>query len=127
MRVLALLLVTFAALAYADVTGKFAGTWTSAASGNGGDLRLAITPGASGEWTAQSSFTYQGQEVKTEPLSVKVEGDRVEVVFGYDLADAKLHSTMRGVLSGDKITGKYVSQDADGQAVDEGTWAVTRK
>ncbi|MCU1261656.1 MAG: hypothetical protein JWO80_4541 [Bryobacterales bacterium] len=127
MRVLALLLVAFAALVYADVTGKFAGTWTSGASGNGGDLQMAISPGASGEWTARSSFTYQGQEVKTEPLSVKIEGDRVEVVFGYDIGDAKLHSTMRGVLSGEKITGRYVSQDAGGQAVDEGTWAVTRK
>lgn len=88
---------------------------------------MSFIPGANADWMAASSFTYQGQEVKTKPVSVKIEGDRVEVVFAYDFGDAKLHSTMTGTLTGDTMKGKYVSQDAGGQAVDEGAWEVTRK
>jgi hypothetical protein len=127
MRLLALSLVAFLGLLYADVTGKFAGTWTSGSSGSGGALQMTFAPAANGDWTASSSFTYQGQEVKTVPVSVKITADRVEVVFAYDFGDAKLHSTMTGTLASDTIKGKYVSQDAGGAAVDEGSWQATRK
>ena len=118
----------FAILAYAEVAGTFSGTWTSGANGPGGDIRIAFTPAPPGEYQARSSFTYQSQEVKTTPVSAKVDGNQVVVVFQYDLGGAKLQSTMRGTLTGDKIQGKYVSQATEGgQVVDEGTWAATRK
>jgi hypothetical protein len=127
MRLLAVAVVAFTALLYADVAGKFAGTWTSGANSNSGDLRMSFTGSGSGDYAAQSSFTYQGQEIKTAPVSVKITGDQVEVVFSFDIEGAKLHSTMRGTLTGDKIKGKYVSQDDGGQPVDEGVWEATRK
>lgn len=124
---MALSLVVFVSLLAAEAAGKFTGTWTSSSSGSNGALTIALAPGSSGEWTATSSFTYQGQEVKTLPVSVKVTGDQVEVVFSYDLGDAKLHSDMKATLTGDTLKGKYVSMDASGQPVDEGTWQATRK
>ena len=124
---LAAFLLAFSTLLYADVTGSFAGTWASGSSGSGGAIHMTFTPSAAGEWQAQSSFTYQGQEVKTSPVSVKITGDQVVVVFEYDIDGAKLHSTMRGTLTGDTVKGKYVSQDAGGQPMDEGTWEATRK
>lgn len=127
MRLLALSFIACLALLSADVSGKFTGSWTSRSSGNSGALYMTFTPGADGAWTAESSFTIQGQEVKTKPVSVKISGDQVNVVFAYDIAEAKLHSIMTATLTGDAMKGKYVSQDAAGTTVDEGTWEATRK
>src|SRR5882757_1438621 len=103
MRLPVLAMLALSTLLYADVAGKFAGTWTSGGSGNGGELHMQFTSGGNGEWTSQSSFTIEGQEIKTQQVSVKVTGDDLEVVFAYDIQGAKLHSTMKGTLSGDKI------------------------
>ena len=118
-----------ACAAWGDTAGRYTGTWTSAASGEGGKIEVTLTPAASGAWSAESSFTYHGQDVKTKPVSVKVEGDQIDVVFEYDLDGALLHSRLQGAVAGKTIKGKYISSVAadSSQQVDTGAWEATQK
>jgi len=121
---LTLSLLSFALLVFAGATGRYTGTWTSDASGSGGKLAITI----SGTDLTQASFTFQGQDVKTKPISLKIDGDQVEMSFEYDLDGAVLRSRMTGTLTGKTIKGKYKSANADGSSpVDEGTWEVTQQ
>ena len=127
MKFLGMLLLMAGALC-ADVTGRYSGTWTSDATGGGGKIEMSFEPGASGEWNSTSSFTYQGQEVRTKTVSSKVTGDQIEVIFEYDIDGLTLRSKMLGSLSGSTIKGKYVSSStSDNSQVDAGAWEATRK
>ena len=121
--VLSLWLAVFPAAA--AVGGKYAGTW-SGASGAGGDLKMSFTSGADGKWTAEVSFTFAGETVPCKVKSVSVDGDKVEVVYEFDLGGVQLQSTATGQLSGNKMEGKYTTKSvADGSTADQGAWSAT--
>ncbi|MDQ6678019.1 MAG: hypothetical protein M3Z09_12045 [Acidobacteriota bacterium] len=121
---LAVCFLPLALLVLAGTAGNYTGTWTSDASGSGGKLMLTF----SGTDLTQASFSYQGQDVKTKPVSLKIIGNQVDVIFEYDLNGSVLRSRMTGTLTGKTIKGKYQSANPDGSSpVDEGAWEVTQQ
>ena len=108
----------------AQAPGSYSGTWSSGSSGSSGKLTLVF--GEKG--LSASSFTIQGQEVKTKPISSKANGDLVEFTFEYDIDGNLLRSRMEGTIDGHSLKGKYQSSPAGGGSpVDEGTWEVKQQ
>lgn len=128
MRLIGLMLL-LALTAFGDASGQYSGTWTSAVSGEGGKIEVTLAAAVGGSWSARSSFTYRGQDVKTNPVSAKVDGEQVDVFFEYELDGVLLHSRLQGTLAGKTIKGKYVSSAAadSSQQVDAGAWEATQK
>jgi len=121
---LALFSVAIFSILIAQVPGAYTGTWNSAANGGSGKLMMTFE----GEALGSASFSIQGQEVKTKPISIKKDGGNVEFVFEYTLEGNVLRSRMQGTTSPLGIKGKYKSTTADETTpVDEGTWEVTLK
>jgi hypothetical protein len=115
------LLVAF--LAGADdqsLAGTYTGDWTGGtASGN---ILLKFEQ-AEGKWSCEASFTLSGADVKTVTKSVKVDGNKIEVKYEFDLQGNKLMSTVTGQLQGRTLEGKYETVTVpDGGPVDAGTW-----
>lgn len=120
----AILLLLSLTLSAADLEGRYTGDWTGGAAA--GDLRLTLS--RSGEdWKCEAVFTLGGQEVTTIMKRVKIDGDKVEVEYEFDLEGNKLKSTLTGQLDGQTLAGKYHTVDSQGGAVDEGSWKVARK
>jgi len=113
----------FAVCLFAQAPGQYSGTWKSSATGSGGKLMLSFTETALGA----ASFSYQDQNVKSKPVSLKKDSDHVDLVFEYSLDGNPLRSRMQGTVSQTAIKGKYQSTTADGSPVDEGTWEVTQQ
>ena len=122
MRTTLLLLATVLCVAAAGVAGTYKGSWSGAASG---DFRLKLEQ-TDGEWKADIVFTMGTDEVKTKIKSVKVDGDKVDIVYDFDLQGNALESTVAGQLTGKTMEGTYKTKTvADGSPVDEGTWKVS--
>lgn len=121
---LSLLLLLSFTLSAADLEGRYSGDWSGGAAA--GDMRLALSR-AGDEWKCEASFTLGGQEVPTTMKRVKVDGDKVEIEYEFDLQGNKLKSTLTGKLDGQTLSGKYNTVDSGGGAVDEGSWKVARK
>ena len=123
MRTLLILLAAVLCLAAADLGGTYKGSWSGAASG---DFRLKLEQNPGGDWTADIVFTMGTDEVKTKIKSVKVEGNKVDIVYVFDLQGNALESTVSGQLTGKTMEGTYKTKTvADGSPVDEGTWKVS--
>ena len=117
-------LLLLSSLAFASPAGKYVGTWTGA--GGQGDFRIALAPGAAqGEWTADVSFTLNGQEVKCKTAYIKIDGARLEVAYDFNLGDFKAQSTIVGQINGSDLSGDYTTKGEDGSSVDAGTWKVS--
>lgn len=115
--------MTVMLLAGADLAGTYKGSWSGAASG---DFHLTLTP-AGDDWKAEVSFTMgSSDEVKTKIVSIKVDGNKLNLVYQYDLQGAQLQSAITGELKDKKFEGTYKATTvADGSDVDEGTWTAT--
>ncbi len=108
---------------FAGVAGNYKGTWSG---GGSGDIRISLQPGEGGEWKSTITFTFDGSEVQTKVTSVKVDGDKVKIVYTFDLQGNALESTVTGAVKGRTMEGTYSTKAAaDGSAVDEGTWKAT--
>src|SRR5258708_27093776 len=86
-----------AAFAYAGLAGKYVGTWNGAQSE--GTIKVALAQ-AKGAWTADVSFTLGDQEVKCTTVSVKVDGEKVVVVYDFSVSGLEAESTITGQLKG---------------------------
>ena len=119
-----LLLLSSLAFAFAGPAGKYVGTWTGA--GGQGDFRIALAPGAAqGEWTADVSFTLNGQEVKCKTAYIKIDGTKLEVAYDFNLGEFKARSTIVGQINGADLSGDYTTKGEDGSSVDAGTWKAS--
>ncbi len=106
----------------AQAPGMYQGTWASGSSGNSGKLSLAFTDSG----LAAASFTLEGQEVVTKPISSKPSESGLDFTFEYDVGGTRLRSRMQGKPEGKTLKGKYQSSPAEGGSpVDEGTWEAT--
>ncbi len=111
------------ALAFASPAGKYVGTWTGA--GGEGAIKIALAPAAAqGEWTADVSFTLGEQDVKCKTVSVKVDGDRLELSYDFTIGALQARSTVIGKIKETTMEGDYTTKGADGSSVDAGTWKV---
>jgi hypothetical protein len=120
-RLIALLLFSSLAFAYtfAGLAGKYTGTWSGAQSS--GTIKIALAQ-AKGEWNADVSFTLGDQEVKCKTVSVKVDGEKVVLVYEFSVSGLEAESTLTGQLKGASLEGTYSTKGEDGSHVDDGTW-----
>ena len=121
---LSLLLLLALTLSAADLEGRYTGDWSGGAAA--GDMRLTLSRSGD-EWKCEAFFTLSGQEVPTIIKRVKIDGDKVEIEYEFDLQGNKLKSTLTGKLEGQTLSGNYHTVDSGGGAVDDGSWKVTRK
>ena len=61
------------------------------------------------------------------PVSVKVDGAKLDLVYDFTLSGAQLRSTVTGKFDDPKIEGTYSTAAPDGSSVDGGTFKVTRE
>jgi hypothetical protein len=119
---LAILLVPVLAFAMASPAGTYNGTWVGMQSDGGIKIVLAQ---AQGEWTADVSFTFGGQEVKCKTVRIKVDGDKLDLAYEFNIGGLQATSTVAGKFDGDKLEGKYSTKSAEGADVDQGTFKTT--
>jgi len=120
-RLILLLLLSSVAFAFtfASLAGKYMGTWSGAQSSGG--IKIALAQ-AKGEWNADVSFTLGDQDVKCKTISVKVDGEKVVLVYGFSVSGLEAESTLTGQLKGASLEGTYSTKGEDGSHVDDGTW-----
>src|SRR5215475_12181945 len=107
MRQLSLLFapILLIGLAFAsDVNGTYKGTWTSDNQG-GGDLTMSFSSD-SGSLKAEVSFTNEGETVKCDVKSVKLDGSKLLLVMDYGGGDRN-EAIVSGVLDGKLLSGTY--------------------
>jgi hypothetical protein len=117
------LLVPVVAVALASPAGKYTGTWVGLQSDGGINIELAQS--AKGEWTADVSFTLGGQETKCKTIRIKVDGDKLDLAYEFNLGGLQATSTVDGKFDGDKLEGKYTTRSSEGVDVDQGTFKTT--
>lgn len=117
-------LIAAVGLAFASgLNGTYKGTWVSDNQG-GGDLTMTFS-GDSGSPTAEVSFTTDGEAVKCEVKSVKLDGSKLLLVMDYGEGN-QYEATLSGVLHGKLLSGTYKTKVlADNSPGDTGTWKST--
>jgi len=127
LRCVCLLLVVFAVFGAGDFAGTYTGDWKSDGSGNGGAIRFTLTPAAGGPWKSDLTFGLDGADVKTIMREVKVEDDKIELVYDFDVQGTTLRSHIKGQWSGTTFKGSYQTTTPNGStAVDSGSWNAAR-
>jgi hypothetical protein len=118
-----LTLAALAAFAEPVASGSYRGKWEGGSAS--GDIRLTMQQ-ADGQWKATVSFTIGGQDVPCTVKSIAVDGEKVKVVYAFDIQGNRLESTIEGAMKGTKLSGKYVTRTAgEASEVDQGTWETT--
>lgn len=115
-----LLLLSSLALALPGVAGQYSGTWTGMQSD--GTIKIALAPATGGEWTANVSFTLGDQEVKCKTVRIKVDGEKLDLAYEFNLSGLQATSTVAGKFDGAKLEGTYSTKSSEGAAVDQGTF-----
>ncbi len=117
-------LLCLAAVAFANPAGTYSGTWVGMQSD--GTIKIALAQAAAkGELTADVSFTLGGQEVKCKTVSIKVEGDKLDLSYEFNIGGLQATSTVAGNFDGAKLEGTYSTKSAEDAAVDQGTFKTT--
>jgi hypothetical protein len=117
-------LIALIGLAFAsDINGTYKGTWTSDNEG-GGDLTMRFS-GDSGSLKAEVTFTNEGETIKCDVKSVKLDGSKLLLVMDYSESN-RYEATISGVLHGKLLSGTYKTKSlADDSPGDTGTWKST--
>lgn len=120
---LACFVIPLVAIAMGSPAGKYTGTWVGLQSD--GAINIALAQSAQGEWTADVSFTFGGQEVKCKTVRIKVDGDKLDLAYEFNIGGLQATSTVAGKFEGEKLDGKYSTKSAEGADVDQGTFKTT--
>lgn len=112
-----------AAAAATITAGEYGGRWKGEDE-SGGKLNLILARDAGGKWSATAVFTFQDAEVKPTVPTVRVDGDKIEVVLAWTIDGANGVSTLRGELKDGTLAGKFETKTGDGTS--GGTWSVKR-
>ncbi|HLW51850.1 MAG TPA: hypothetical protein VKW06_03315 [Candidatus Angelobacter sp.] len=123
-KLLLILLLSSLAFALPSPAGQYAGTW--AGMNSDGTIKIALASGQSpGEWTADVSFTLGDQEVKCKTVRVKVDGEKLDLAYEFNIGGLQATSTVTGKFDGTKLEGTYTTKSSEGAAVDQGTFKTT--
>ena len=115
------LVMAVGALADDAIQGSFTGDW-SGASGAGGSFKLSVAR-ENGKPKCTVSFSYAGEDVKTNVTLCKTDGPKIEAQYDFDLSGNRLQSTIHGERKGSGLEGQYETKAlADGSPVDQGDW-----
>ncbi len=101
--------------------GAFAGKWQGQ-NNIGGVLKLDFKAGA--KLGADVLFVYEGTDVRAQTKSLKVEGDKIELVITWEIQGTSASTKLVGSLKGNEIAGTYESTAAEEPAT--GKWSVSR-
>lgn len=104
------------------LTGEYAGKWQSSGDVSG-NLRLKLKQDGAA-WTAEASFTVEDAALTPKVKGVKVDGNKIELVFGWEFRGTPQETTLTGEAASDTLSGRYESKTA-GEA-STGTWTVKR-
>jgi len=108
------------------IKGSFVGDW-SGSSGGSGTFRLLVEP-ADGKPKCTVSFTFAGEEVKTNVTLCKIEATKLDAQYDFELGGNHLQSTIHGDLKENALKGEYHTKAlADGSDVDAGDWKAARQ
>ena len=69
-------------------------------------------------------FVYEGTDVRAQTKSLKVEGDKIELVITWEIQGTFASTKLVGSLKGNDIAGTYESTAAEEPAT--GKWSVSR-
>jgi hypothetical protein len=114
---------TATASAKPTLAGDYAGQWR-AQNDAGGALKLKFTQNKEAAWSAEATFSFEGTDVATTTKSLKVEGNKIDLVIGWEVQGTAATSHLKGELKDDKLEGTYDSTTAEGAGT--GTWKTTR-
>jgi hypothetical protein len=103
--------------------GAFAGKWQGQ-NNIGGVLKLDFKAGADAKLGADVLFVYEGTDVRAQTKSLKVEGDKIELVITWEIQGTFASTKLVGSLKGNDIAGTYESTAAEEPAT--GKWSVSR-
>ncbi|MEI6052320.1 MAG: hypothetical protein WCQ44_06430 [Opitutaceae bacterium] len=103
--------------------GAFAGKWQGQ-NNTGGVLKLDFKSGADAKLGADVLFVYEGTDVHAQTKSLKVEGDKIELVITWEIQGTFASTKLVGTLKGNDIAGSYESTAAEEPA--KGKWSVSR-
>ena len=105
------------------LAGQFKGSWKGSDQ-NSGELRLSFSRNGEGTWSAEATFTFEGNSVPTRMKSVRVDGPKIELLFEWDADGNVAHSKVTGELKDDTLQGDYTTGGGAGET--RGTWSVAR-
>jgi hypothetical protein len=111
------------AAAQPNLDGEFLGEWRGQDQSSGA-VTLKFAPGKDSAWTASVVFTYETVKSPTTTKSVRIDGNRVEVEFAWEVEGTAAATKLVGELKGDQIEGSYASTTAEGAAA--GKWKAAR-
>lgn len=125
MRHLILVLILCSlAFASSNPAGHYTGTWTGMNSD--GTINIALTPAqTAGDWTADVTFTLGDQEVKCKTVRIKIDGEKLDLAYEFNVGGLQATSTVAGKFDGSKLEGTYTTKSSEGAAVDQGTFKTT--
>jgi hypothetical protein len=120
-----LLLFSVAALA-ADLTGDYAGTYTTG-QGTENKVHLTLKKNPDATWGCQFTFTTEGGDVAPKTISCAVNDNKLSAEYEADVEGSTIHVTTDATASGGVLEGTYTAKDSGGEPVDQGTWKVSLK
>ncbi|MEI8090057.1 MAG: hypothetical protein WCG63_10760 [Opitutaceae bacterium] len=103
--------------------GAFTGKWQGQ-NNIGGVLKLDFKAGADGKLGADVLFVYEGTDVHAQTKSLKIEGEKIELVITWEIQGTFASTKLVGTLKGKDIAGTYQSTAAEEPAT--GKWSVSR-
>ena len=127
--VLALLLLTsallFAQTSDSEWAGSWAGTWNGE-SGGSGELRMKLSKSGD-QWKAEADFSLSGADVPCVVKSLKIDGDKLEIEYDFELQGYKVTSKLTGTRKDKTMEGTYKTTGPDSSPVDTGKWKLALK
>jgi hypothetical protein len=114
------LLVLVFCLAGADLSGSYRGTWSGMSGA--GDVTVKISSSSNDKSRIDISFTIDGTVVKGKVVSLKIDGQHIDITYNFEFDGAEMQSVMTGKINNGIIEGVYKTKLlSDGSLVDEGT------
>ncbi len=109
--------------AKAAFNGAFTGKWQGQ-NNIGGVLKLDFKSGTDAKLSADVLFVYEGTDVRAQTKSLKVEGEKIELVISWEIQGTFASTKLVGTLKGNDIAGTYESTAAEEPAT--GKWSGSR-
>lgn len=110
------------ATAATPLSGAYAGKWRGHDDASG-TLKLTLKQDGT-TWTAEASFTVEDASITPKVKTVKVEGGKVELTFGWEYRGTAQETTLIGEAVADTLSGRYESKTSSDST--SGTWTVKR-
>ena len=109
-----------------DLTGDYAGTYTSS-EGVEGKIHLALKKNADTTWACVFSFSTEDCEVTAKTVSCAVDDNKLSAEYEADVQGTTLVVTTEATSSAGALDGTYKVKSSSGEPVGEGKWKASQK